>query len=310
MGMARVQRRVVAIPLRMLLTILTCLTSLMAGCVHGPAPEAPASRAAEDAGVDAVLADVTLDEMWPIVESFSKIDRTSSSAGERRAAGLLKDALERLGIPHRMHEIRTYLSVPVSASLEIVAPERFELPVITPSFSTSTTGGGLTGPLIYVGPRDPAIVTTRPVDFSGVDGRGRIVLLRGYPSPELIEMAERAGAIGAVCIAPSPRLVNMIVSPVWGNPTPGDAGTLPGIPIVTVNEIDGHRLETLSGEGAVTARLQARTDTGWKTIPLLVAEIRGMVEPDRFVLIANHLDSWHEGVTDSLQVRVPQNNDR
>ncbi len=285
--MARVEATVVASALQISLAIL------LAGCQQGPAPHTG------EAGMDAVLADVKADAMWPIVESFSEIDRTSSSVGERRAAEQLESALARFGVPYRMHEIRTYLSVPVSASLEMIAPERFGLSVITPSFSTSTTDGGLTAPLIYIGPRDPAVVTTRPEDFSGVDGRERIVLLRGYPSPELIEMAERAGAIGAVCIAPSPRLVNMIVSPVWGNPTPADAGKFPGIPIVTVNEKDGRRLEALLEEDTVTARLQARTDTAWKTIPLLVAEIRGTVEPERFVLIANHLDSWHEGVTDS-----------
>jgi hypothetical protein len=249
--------------------------------------------------VEAVLADVRPDEMWSIVESFSKIDRTSSSAGERRAVAQLEEVLERLGIPHRRHEIRAFISIPGPASLEILSPESFEVPAITPSFSISTSGAGLSGLLTYVGPRDPSLVTTRLEDFPGIDIRGRIALLRGYPDPELIERAERAGAVGVVCIAPSPRLVNMIASTVWGNPTPEDAERFPAIPIVTVNEDDGRRLEALSGAGEVAALLQAETDTGWKTLPLLVAEIRGAIEPERFVLIGNHIDSWHEGVTDS-----------
>jgi hypothetical protein len=257
------------------------------------------AAATGDARVEAVLADVRPDEMWSIVESFSKIDRTSSSPGERRAVAQLAEALERLGVPHRLHEIRAFISVPVSASLEILSPESFEVPAITPSFSTSTSGAGLSGLLTYVGARDPSVVTTRPEDFSGVDIRGRIALLRGYPDPDPIERAERAGAIGAVCIAPSPRLVNMIASTVWGNPTPEEAERFPAIPIVTVNENDGRRLEALARAGDVAARLQAEADTGWKTLPLLVAEIRGAIEPERFVLISNHIDSWHEGVTDS-----------
>jgi len=265
----------------------------VAGCSRESSAEAGGTRA------EAVLADVRPDEMWSIVESFSKIDRTSSSPGELRATAQLEAALERFGIPYRRHEIRAYISIPVSASLEIRSPERFEVPVITPSFSTSTSGAGLDGPLTYVGPRDPSAVMTRSEDFPDVDLSGRIALLRGYPDPDPIERAERAGAIGAVCIAPSPRLVNMIVSTIWGNPTPDEVERFPAIPIVTVNEDDGRRLEALTRSGEVGVRLQAETDTGWKTLPLLVAEIRGAVEPERFVLIGNHIDSWHEGVTDS-----------
>ena len=107
-----------------------------------PAPGGSRRSQAEtgNSGVEAVLADVQPDEMWSIVERFSKIDRTSSSAGERRAVAQLEEALERFGIPYRRHEIRAYISIPISASLEILAPERFALPAIAPSFSAATSG--------------------------------------------------------------------------------------------------------------------------------------------------------------------------
>ena len=91
----------------------------------------------------------------------------------------------------------------------------------------------------------------------------------------------------------------MIVSSVWGHPTREDAERLPRIPIVSITQTDGARLESLAREGRAAVRLEASTDTGWKKIPLVVAEIPGAVDPDQFVLIANHIDSWHEGVTDS-----------
>jgi hypothetical protein len=237
--------------------------------------------------------------MWKVVEVFAKLDRTSSGPGERRAAEYLKGLLEIYRIPHQLHEIRSYLSVPVSASLQVSSPESFTVPSITPSFSTSTDPGGLTGKLVYVGPEEPEVITTRTEDFAGVELHNRIALLRGYPSPRLIGDAEAAGAMGAVCIAPSPRLVNMIVNRVWGHPTREEAKNHTKIPIVTINEVDGARLEKLGRQGAVSVRLSAKTDTGWKTIPLLVAEVRGNVEPERFVLLGNHLDAWYEGVTDS-----------
>ena len=277
--------------------VALALAVAVALSVSGHSRQAQAESGGD--GAEAVLADVRPDEMWSIVERFSKLDRTSSSAGERRAVAQLEEALERFGVPYRRHEIRAYISIPISASLEILAPERFALPAIAPSFSAATSGTGLDGELRYVRPRDPSAVNTRAADFTDVDVRGRIALLRGFPDPEPIERAERGGAIGVVCIAPSPRRVNMIASTIWGNPTAEEAERFPAIPIVTVNESDGRHLEALARGDEVTVRIRAEVDTGWKTLPLLVAEIRGAIEPERFVLLANHIDSWHEGVTDS-----------
>ena len=249
--------------------------------------------------LDEVLDQVRPDEMWRLTEVFSKLDRTSSTEGERQAADYLEQQLEALGVPHRRYEFDSYLSLPVLASLTVTAPEPLDIPALVPAFSTSTGPKGLAGELIYVGPTDPEIVTTRDEDFVGINLEGRIALMRGYPSPELIFQAESAGAVGAVCIAPSPRLVNMIVSSVWGHPTREDANRLPKIPIVSITEPEGRRLESLARQGEIAVQLEAKTDTGWKKIPLVMVEIPGTVEPEKFVLIANHIDSWHEGVTDS-----------
>ena len=257
---------------------------------------APASRAQS---LDEVLDQVRPDEMWRLTEVFSELDRTSSTEGERQAAAYLEQQLEALGVPHRRYEFDSYLSLPVSSSLAVTEPEALEIPSLVPAFSTSTGPGGIAGELVYVGPTDPKIVTTRDEDFTNVDLEGRIALLRGYPSPELIYQSERAGAVGAVCTAPAPRLVNMIVSSVWGHPTREDAKRLPTIPIVSITETDGRRLEGLARQGQVQIQLEAETDTGWKKVPLVMVEIPGTVEPEKFVLIANHIDSWHEGVTDT-----------
>jgi hypothetical protein len=249
--------------------------------------------------LDEVLDQVRPDEMWRLTEVFSELDRTSSTEGERQAAAYLEEQLETLGVPHRRYEFDSYLSLPVSSRLAVTTPESLDIPSLVPAFSTSTGPGGIAGELVYVGPVDPAIVTTRDGDFVGIDLEGRIALLRGYPSPELIFQAESAGAIGAVCIAPSTRLVNMIVSSVWGHPTREDAKRLPKIPIVSITEPDGRKLEGLTRRGEVRVQLAAETDTGWKKVPLVMVEIQGTVEPEKFILIANHIDAWHEGVTDS-----------
>ena len=268
----------------------------LAALVLAPFLFAPASRAQS---LDEVLDQVRLDEMWRLTEVFSELDRTSSTKGERQAAEYLEQQLEALGVPHHRYEVDSFLSIPISASLAVTVPESFDVSALVPAFSTSTASRVLAGELVYVGPTEPEIVTTRDEDFAGIDLEGRIALLRGYPSPELIYQSERAGAVGAVCIAPSPRLVNMIVSSVWGHPTREDAKRLPTIPIVSITETEGGRLESLTLQGEVRVELEAKTDTGWKKIPLVMVEIPGAVEPEKFVLIANHIDSWHEGVTDS-----------
>jgi hypothetical protein len=45
--------------------------------------------------------------------------------------------------------------------------------------------------------------------------------------------------------------------------------------------------------------LATRLDTGWRRIPVLLAEIAGTRAPDEFVLLHGHLDSWHVGVGDN-----------
>ena len=44
--------------------------------------------------LDEVLDQVRLDEMWRLTEVFSKLDRTSSTEGERQAADYLEQQLE------------------------------------------------------------------------------------------------------------------------------------------------------------------------------------------------------------------------
>ena len=71
------------------------------------------------------------------------------------------------------------------------------------------------------------------------------------------------------------------------------------MPILTINHPDGEELiEQLQG-GPVRVAFSNRTDTGWRPIPVVVAEIAGNRFPDEFVLFHGHLDSWHVGIGDN-----------
>jgi hypothetical protein len=50
-------------------------------------------------------------------------------------------------------------------------------------------------------------------------------------------------------------------------------------------------------QGPVRVRIHAQAETGWRTLPLLVADVPG-AEPE-FLLVGAHVDSWYEGVTDN-----------
>ncbi len=49
----------------------------------------------------------------------------------------------------------------------------------------------------------------------------------------------------------------------------------------------------------MTVSFSNQTDTGWRPIPVVVAEIPGTDMADEFVLFHGHIDSWHVGVGDN-----------
>ncbi|MGH2395819.1 MAG: M28 family metallopeptidase, partial [bacterium] len=71
------------------------------------------------------------------------------------------------------------------------------------------------------------------------------------------------------------------------------------IPVLAVNKTEGAWLRDLAKAGPVKVHYSTKLDEGWQKIPVLVAEIRGTEEPEKFVLLHGHIDSWHEGIGDN-----------
>ena len=69
--------------------------------------------------------------------------------------------------------------------------------------------------------------------------------------------------------------------------------------MVSVTRPDGEQLIRKIQAGDSRARITAEHIEGFVPIPVLVAEIRGTLEPERFVMVHGHLDSWHYGVGDN-----------
>src|SRR5438132_700763 len=100
-------------------------------------------------------------------------------------------------------------------------------------------------------------------------------------------------------ISPGERIHEGICTTIWGSPDLDSIGRKPTIPVLAVNKAEGAWLRALAEAGAVKVRYATKLDEGWRPIPVLVAEIRGTVEPEKFVLLHGHIDSWHQGIGDN-----------
>lgn len=254
----------------------------------------------------AVLTAVDGPEMWKTLNKLNVMDRTSGTAGEFESVHWLVRKLETYGIPCQVHEFEAYLSYPVRASLRVVAPVEREVPAKTKAFGLCTPPQGITGDLVYVpviadevGLMDEKANPER--DFIGLDVRGKVVVSpRGGPGA--VEAAYHAGAIAHIQFwsTGEDAIHEMIATPVWGTPTDETITRLPKIPALTITREEGEALITLYQEyGAIAVKLRAETETGWRKQLMPVVTIPGTEEPDKFVLVASHIDSWYVGITDN-----------
>ena len=243
-----------------------------------------------------LLHSVRIADAWELVQDFSRLVRESGTEDERRAADRITSRLSRWGIPYTVHEPELWISLPRGASLTI---DGRSYRAKTPSMAASTPEAGLTAPAIYL-PSGYARSVNDIFAAERVDGdvARRIVVSEGMPMPGKVAALEARGAAGVVCIAPGERIHEGICTSIWGTPDLTTWGRQPRIPVVSVSSPDGRDLVASIGDGA-QATIVARHETSWRRIPVIVAEIRGDVEPERFVLLHGHLDSWHVGIGDN-----------
>jgi Iap family predicted aminopeptidase len=275
---------------------------LIAGLLHGAEPAILSPQDRER--IAALQGEISPEEMNKILVPFDKLDRISGGEGEARAAALLAGALTRYGVPHRVHRFRAYLSWPVRAELRVLAPEARTLKAVTPAFSASTGPDGLEGELLFVG-SPGAIFGSLEAAYEGRDLRGKIVVADGLITPQHARLVEDLGAAGLVHINPRDLLHEMIMTTVWGTPTPETARFIPKIPALSVGHSDGEWLKKLAERGPVRVHLVTEVSTRWREIPLVEAWVNGNEElfsrdeNRQFILVSSHLDAWYAGMTDT-----------
>ncbi|MEM9012835.1 MAG: M28 family peptidase [Pseudomonadota bacterium] len=247
----------------------------------------------------AVLAEASLDEPWALVESFATYKREHPT-DVNRGMDEVVERLQKHGVEVTVHEPDLYLSLPGLARVE-AGGETFRAK--PPAYSLDARGG-VTGELIYVGANqadsidnifdkkvgDPASVAERV--------RGKIVISEGFASPGMISQFEDLGAIGVIGINPGIDIHWGICTTIWGTPDLDDLPRKPGVVSVAVNQPDGQKLIELANQGG-SVTLFTEMEEGWFSSKLPEVWIEGTEEPEKYVFLHGHLDSWDVGVGDN-----------
>ncbi|MDE2874188.1 MAG: M28 family peptidase [Gemmatimonadota bacterium] len=246
---------------------------------------------------EALLADVSFDLGWSLLERFAVLVRESGSADERAAAHFIVSRLEALDIPHQVYEPELYLSIPRGASVDIAGGSFSAKP---PSFAASTARRGLSAPPIHVPASQAADTSTLFDSTLGTlpeEVAGKIVVTEGYAMPVAVAQLEAAGAVGQVYINPGSRVHWGICTTIWGTPGDSQRHLKPTTPVAAINRPDGDELIRAIEDGLDRITLHTDLQEGWFDCPLPVARIDGR-EKD-FLLAHGHYDSWDIGIGDN-----------
>ncbi|MDP9095641.1 MAG: M28 family peptidase, partial [Pseudomonadota bacterium] len=252
-----------------------------------------------------LLSQVSLDVPWALVKTFSVMPRWRPE-DVNRAMDVLVGRLHEVGVPVEVHQPEIYLSVPYSASVMAGGVTCRAKP---PSSSLSVPGGR-TAQLVAL-KANPKALRSYNRDIATLFGgsitsveevrrlvAGKFVVMQGFGNPALTSLVEEWGGAGLIACNPGIDVHWGTCTTVWGSPDLQDWPRKPGIPVVAVNNPDGQRLMALADAGG-EATIRTDLVEGWFPQEIPVVSIPGSEDPDRYVLIHGHLDSWEVGVGDN-----------
>lgn len=256
---------------------------------------APVKESLEQTLLNALSPDVP----WALVERFTTLVRESASEDERIAAQYIADQLKALGVPYKVYEPDLFLSIPVKSRLVVGVRE---IRAKSPAFSANTGAEGVTGELIAVA----SLYSPRSIDLfdvmpeADIDVAGKIVIIDGYGGPPAVRLFEQLGAVGQIYVNPGVDIHWGICTTIWGAPDLDNMHRQPRTPVISINRPDGEALvEQLKASGKLEVTLYTELKEGWFPCPLVVADIQGTEEPERFALVHGHYDSWDVGIGDN-----------
>jgi hypothetical protein len=226
--------------------------------------------------------------------------RVTGSPAADRAAGWAVQAFRLSGVD----EVHTEkFTIPVGWSegntrLEILTPESFPVRLVSIGWSPATPEGGLTADVVDVGFGDESGFAK-----AGAAASGALVLVHSnflvawdqlaseYDiAPPIIDRAIKSGAKAVLWMSSRPNLL------LYRHTVSVD-GQLEKIPQAVVAREDAERIARfLAGGQPVRVHFEMPNHiTGPVSAENVVAEIRGREQPDEFIVLGAHLDSWDLG---------------
>ncbi len=246
-----------------------------------------------------MLEAVSAELPWDLVLTYAKMPRWKPDD----VANSVKEIVGRLqahGVPVTVHEPSLYLSIPYTAEVRSEAGNFRAKP---PAYSTDCRDG-LEAELVYVPAKISSSISNlfdknQDESLSSPERlRGKIVISEGFSFPHKILEFEQKGAVGVIAVNPGTNAHWGICTSIWGTPDLDDLPRKPGIPVCAVNNPDGKKLIAIAEAGG-RVTLRTEMEEGWYKQPIPVVEIRGQQEPEKFVLLHGHYDSWDVGVGDN-----------
>ena len=247
--------------------------------------------------VTAALTDVSLDAPWPLIERFTTL-RREHPTDVATAADEIVARLRAHGVPVEVHRPTLFLSLPGKASVTVKDATLRAKPMAM----SVPYPDGLTAPLVYVPARyarnADEMFTKGFVSDADIDVAGKIVVSEGFGMPGKVAYFEQRGALGMIAVNPGANPHWGICTTVWGTPDLRDLPRKPKIAVVAVNNPDGQILIAHAATGG-DITLRAEVTDGWFESPIPVVTIPGTDEPESFVLLHGHYDSWDFGIGDN-----------
>lgn len=223
---------------------------------------------------------------------ISKKERNSGSQEELESFKYIERNLKSFGLETQLTFNDAYISLPLDSNVYI---DGLEIPCITTSMAGATGEDGVEATMLVI---------EEDEDFNklGSKTEGKILIFRGFAVRNKVKQAIDCGAKGCIFIN-GDYLHNMSVSKLWGNPTFETVDQIPRICVVNIDRFFGEKVIKAANNNE-TVRIITRIDEGWRKIPTLIAEVKGEVEPEKFILLSGHVDSWHYGAMDNASANA------
>ena len=235
----------------------------------------------------ALLPAVSADSLMTHARAIATWERESGSPGEARAFDYIEGCLKGYGLEVERREIEAYISLPLES--RVLLPDGTVIGALTHSFSASTGPEGLEAELVDGG--DGTVET-----LTRVGARGKLALVDNFATPAKAWAAQEAGTLGQL-FTNLDHLHNMIVTTIWGTPSPETAWRIPKLPCCSIKKVDAENLRARLRTGPLRVRLVTRVRTEWMPIPHLTGHLAGAEEA--FTLFSGHVDAWHHGAMDN-----------